>query len=294
MLLPLWILAFIPMTDTIAEALLIFFVSGFSLTLFYLYLELRAASRLMESPSEGQPRTGQGEIRSILSAVFFFKGVYAFVLGYICVNLLFLWALRMFPAQEPLLTFLTSPLNAMESRSQLYSSISEGLNLNFVLIAGVIGWAECYSRFVLSRLNPYLTVYRVLGLATIASYVVSASTWRFIGFPSSGTSIIGTCVLTCLSASAIMDLGYIRGGLKSEKKLQAFLKFVLWFASVFIPPILVVGMFVLGNPSATLHLAGLLVFLLLLVPVSYRLRKTRVVTENPDAEARLPLTSCSS
>ena len=100
--------------------------------------------------------------------------------------------------------FLTSPFNLAEVFAKVYNSPIEGYVFNAIFTAVIIIVAIIYANLWASskRIKPEL----VFWTSIIASYIISIFVWFFTGAPSTGTSIIGFCMVGFLFVSSLYDL----------------------------------------------------------------------------------------
>ena len=117
------------------------------------------------------------------------------------------------------LAFLTSPFNLGEIYSKVYNSYLEGYFFNGVFTAGIIFVAIIYPQLLATnrRVKPEL----VFWTSIIASYLVSMIVWFFTGAPSTGTSIVGFCMVGFLLVSSMNDLrDYFSKKIRHPSKLS--------------------------------------------------------------------------
>ena len=101
-------------------------------------------------------------------------------------------------------SFLTSPFNLTEVFAKVYSSPVEGYFFNGIFTFVLIIFCIIY--FHLFASSKRVTPEFVFWMSIVASYVVSALVWFFTGAPSTGTSIVGFCMVGFLLVSSMNDL----------------------------------------------------------------------------------------
>ncbi len=154
--------------------------------------------------------------------------------------------------------FLTSPFNPLEITSRAYGSYTIGEVSNFGLVAIIILGADVYHQFFSTRWKNQLLPRTVLFAAIAASYMVSGLVWIFDKMPSTGTSIIGFCLIGYVVINSSADFkDYQRAKLLREqgkaaasaRKTLAYIWLLVlsWVSLVFL---------FLDNSSYWLHLLG--------------------------------------
>lgn len=100
--------------------------------------------------------------------------------------------------------FITSPFNLRENFVSLYGSPLEGLIYNYGLTAVMLCFSLAYPHVLRQtrRVGPEAVF---LG-SLVGSYLVSVLAWWLIGTPTTGTSIIGFCMILYLIPSTFLDV----------------------------------------------------------------------------------------
>lgn len=155
--------------------------------------------------------------------------------------------------KNPLLLWLTSPFN-------ITYEVQNGFLYNYVLLVVIFLLVELYTRNI-AHLKGRVALMRNAGvLSVISSYMVSAVVWWYMGFPSSGTSIIAFNVLI-FAAFETYDSELIRRmsekGESAKKKLEIG---SLSFAALVIVLSLLLFIYLNGNAFWYVHILGGLIF----------------------------------
>jgi hypothetical protein len=187
---------------------------------------------------------------------------FIFILGYVLVNYVYVVYFTSFVFDKGAI-FITSPFNILENKTGTYSSISQGLQNNFVFVAGAIAGAEMYSRHLSTRLKEHITVDAAFLLGILATYVESALFWLVTGNPASGTSILAFCILLFIVASALLDSGTFTDR-QYPRDVKSRLKRLGWLAAIVLSLPFAVT-YILWNPSCGVHIAGAALFVSLAV-----------------------------
>jgi hypothetical protein len=154
--------------------------------------------------------------------------------------------------------FLTSPFNPLEITSQTYGSYTIGEVSNFGLVAIIILGADIYHQFFSIRWKNQLLPRTVLFAAIAASYIVSGLVWIFDKIPSTGTSIIGFCLIGYIVINSSADFkNYRRAKLMREQgKVAASSRKVLAYVWLLVLSWVGLVFLFLDNSSYWLHLLG--------------------------------------
>ena len=149
--------------------------------------------------------------------------------------------------------FLTSPFNLTEVFAKVYNSPMEGYLFNALFTSVLIIFSIIYYHLLAS--SKEVTPELVFWVSIIATYAVSALVWLFTGAPSTGTSIIGFCMIGFLFVSSVNDLrAYFNKKRAAQGKLivaKVSLTAIIGFMSVFF----VIFFYSLSN-SIYVHFAG--------------------------------------
>jgi hypothetical protein len=99
--------------------------------------------------------------------------------------------------------FLTSPFNFSENFASLYGTPLEGLINNYALTVVILFFSFVYPHVLRQtrRVGPEAVF---LG-SLVGSYLVSVLAWWLKGTPTTGTSIIGFCMILYLIPSTFLD-----------------------------------------------------------------------------------------
>lgn len=172
-----------------------------------------------------------------------------------------------YPA-NPVFTFLTSWFNLSEDYSKLYVSFCIGFASNFFEPLAIITIYGCYDRItLLKRKSYFLSSEYSFTFGILATYFLSAYNWIVYKSPGNGSSILAFCFFIALISYMLIEVIFIVGkkfddGYTHSNKI---LQIHLCIRVVLIPALslLAYGIFIHNNPSWTLHLAGLWVFIIL-------------------------------
>lgn len=169
---------------------------------------------------------------------------------------------------NPLFTFLTSWFNLSEDYSKFYDSFYIGFVSNFLEPLVIITGYECYNRITFLKHESYfLTAEYSFVFGVIATYLLSLFNWIVHNSPGSGSSILSFCFSISLIIYMLIEVIFIFGKKfnKGDTPSHRILKRRLYVRVVLIPTLsyFVYVTLVYDNPSWTLHLAGLWVFIIL-------------------------------
>jgi len=176
-----------------------------------------------------------------------FPILYVLVLGIYSVSLRAAW-------ENNVLAFVTSPFNFKEDFLSVYGSPLAGYWNNLVLPWGFMVFSLIYYHIlaVSKRISPEL----VFWASTAASYVVSVLVWFHYGTPSTGTSIVGFCMVAFLFGNAVNDLLSYRNTLKNTKNMRIFAKTYIAAITLLVSGTVLVLFYWLGNNSYLYHFVG--------------------------------------
>jgi hypothetical protein len=160
---------------------------------------------------------------------------------------------------NPLWTFIISPVNYCENFSPIYTSPIQGLQGNFITVGILIFVAVLYYKASEHYHKRVFPVYRILSLSILSSYLISALLFLNSGFPSEGTSIIAFSLLTFLFLELILDISRIS---QKPGRKGALLKLGGFITVILVASLMLAG-YIINNSSASLHLAGAFVVLIL-------------------------------
>jgi hypothetical protein len=154
------------------------------------------------------------------------------------------------------LAFLSSPFNMLEDfsgyYSGLYQSPQQGYIYNTVFTTAFLFFAAFYYHFITE--NKRFSIERVFLGSIVGSYVVSIVVWMLTGWPSTGTSIIGFCVLAYLLGLSSYDLLVVK---RKEPQLRfKTAKSIMIIPTIIFSSIILLFGYLLGNNASVYHLAG--------------------------------------
>lgn len=149
--------------------------------------------------------------------------------------------------------FVSSPFNLSEVFAKMYSSPIEGYVFNGIFTAAIIALTIVYANlWATSRqIRPEL----VFWTSIISTYIISAIVWFLTGAPSTGTSIIGFCMVGFLVISGLNDLHSYFNKKKAEQGKFVFVKASLISLMVIVSLFLGFFFYSLGN-SVYVHFGG--------------------------------------
>lgn len=174
-----------------------------------------------------------------------------------------------------ILAFSTSPFNFTEIFSKVYSSPMEGYLSNGVFTVVIIFMSIFYySLFALSKRVKPTTVFWT---SVAASYIVSIFVWLITGAPSTGTSIIGFCMVGFLFINSLNDLRVHFKTKKAEQSKFIIAKVSLSASIALVSLFLALFFYSLGN-SIYVHFGGgatcaSLIFIAIKTPIQSDIRK---------------------
>ena len=182
-----------------------------------------------------------------------FGAVFAFLLLYLVSNAIYSRYIMAVGSDRSVI-FLTSPFNEMEDFSHAYPSPGVGLLNNFGVVSVLLLAAALYYVYYMRWGKRYMSPNGAFLFAVLSTYIASGLAWRLKGEPAAGTSIIGFSALLFIIVGSISDLKYYWGPKRLTGKTllgtSAYLSFL------FLAPILIVFLYVVGNPSYGWHVAG--------------------------------------
>jgi hypothetical protein len=149
--------------------------------------------------------------------------------------------------------FVTSPFNLAEVFAKVYTSPMEGYLFNALFTSIIIIFSIIY--FHLFAASKRVTPELVFWISIISTYIVSAFVWFLTGAPSTGTSIIGFCMVGFLFMVSLNDLR-ICFGKKGMEKNKLIIAKVSLAASISIFSLFsAILLYSIGN-SAIVHFSG--------------------------------------
>ena len=148
------------------------------------------------------------------------------------------------------LAFLTSPFNFLEDFTGNYEWPQQGYLYNTVVTVIFLFFATFYYYWITE--NKRFSIERVFWASIIGSYGVSIVVWAIKGWPSTGTSIIGFCVVGYLLGLSFFDFKRQRNKTKFSSRLRNLIILPTLLVSCIILP----TAYLLGNDAYPYHLAG--------------------------------------
>lgn len=151
----------------------------------------------------------------------------------------------------------TSPFNFVEAIGKTSEATIQGLTNNFAFPAALMALLMAYNIGVSGRLRRVVSVPSVFGAGVMGTYFTSALVWKFSPSPATGTSIIGFTFMVMIAITAFADVHQLSRVKPNPKKMTKWrlkvvaIVFFLVFGVVETP-----YAYLLGNPSALLHLFG--------------------------------------
>ena len=169
---------------------------------------------------------------------------------------------------NPIFTFLTSWFNLSEDYLKLYDNFYLGFTSNYVGPLAIITIYECYHRITSLKHKIYFfTAEYSFIFGILATYLTSARNWIAYKSPGSGSSILAFCFFIALIIYMLIEVILIaeKKFSKGETTDHWSLKKHLYVRIVLILTLSysAYAMFVYNNRSWTLHIDGLMFFIIL-------------------------------